>query len=180
MSARSRGRLKGGGSTELDDLEVADVVAVDDEAHQGAHLLPALQSGCSRVDVKQAQRGVVLHLEDVRVSANEELGRRGHQASHHAAVVTAGVAADVLHHDVDALAAKANLLGKHAAQVAAVDVAIHGRERMEPAEAQGHLGGADVAGMPNLVDVGKVEGITLVPEAVGVGEQADARHTRKR
>ena len=50
---------------QFNDFKIAKLLAVDREAHQCAHLVPALQACCARVDVQAVERAVVEHLEDV-------------------------------------------------------------------------------------------------------------------
>ena len=47
------------------------------EAHEGAHLVPALQPGGAGVDVQETQRLVILHLQDMAVARDEEARRAG-------------------------------------------------------------------------------------------------------
>ena len=119
---------------QFDDLEVAEGLAIDDEAHQGALPVPSLQAGGAGVDVEHVQRGVVLHLEDVGVAGHEEVGRRGAQAQGYAAVVAAGIAADVLDQDIGLFAAETQDGGIEQAQVAAVAVAADGTQRGDVVE----------------------------------------------
>lgn len=51
---RSKKNIVGGRPRHLDDFEVAKVAAVDGEADEGAHAVPALQTCGARVDMKQA------------------------------------------------------------------------------------------------------------------------------
>ena len=50
------------------DFEVAEVSGIDGEANEGANRVPALQSCCSWIDVKQLQPLIILHFQDVAVA----------------------------------------------------------------------------------------------------------------
>lgn len=169
-------RRAGATFAQLDHFEVAQAGVVHGEAHEGAHAVPPLQAGGAGVDVEQAERAVVLHLQDVRVARDEEPGRSREEHAADAAVVMAGIAADVLHEHVGGFAAEAQHDGEEAAQVAAVAVAAHGTERAEGGEAFGHLERADVARVPYLVTLGEVLRVAVVPVSVRVGEQAYSFH----
>ena len=46
---------------QFDDLQVAHLGAVDGEAYQGAHLLPALSAGSAGIDMQHAEALVIHH-----------------------------------------------------------------------------------------------------------------------
>ena len=161
---------------QFDDLQVAEGAAVDDESHQRPHLVPALLAGGAGVDVQQPQGAVVLHLEDVRVAADEEARGPRQDAARDGGVVAAGVSADVLHQDLRAVHDEAEGLREAAPQVRPVDVAIDGAQGPEAGEAVGHLGGADVAGVPDFVARLEVPQVAVVPVAVGVREESYSCH----
>ena len=142
--------------------------------------MPPLDARGAGVDVQQSELLVVLHLQDVRVAADEELGRTRHELPHDAAVVAAGVAAYVFHQHVYLLALEPQHLRKHAAQVAAVAVAAHGTQGPEGGQAVGQFGRADVAGVPYLVARLKVVQVAVVPVGVGVAQYAYPFHSPKR
>ena len=52
-------------SAEFDDFEVSELVAVDIEADECALLLPAAETGSTRVDMEEMEVVVVFHLEDM-------------------------------------------------------------------------------------------------------------------
>ena len=84
--------------TQLHHLHVFELRAIDGEADKGAHLVEAVVACRTGIDVEHVERLVVLYLQDVRVSADEEFGRAHHQASHNRGVVLPRIATDVLHH----------------------------------------------------------------------------------
>ena len=59
----------------LYDFQILEFTAFHREAHERAYLLPSCQSGRSRVDVKEIQARVELHLQDVGMPADEKPGR---------------------------------------------------------------------------------------------------------
>ena len=90
---------------------MAEIAAVHGEAHEGAHAVPALQAGGARIDVEQAERGVVFYFQNVRVARDEQAGRSREEHAADAAVVMAGIAADVVHEHVGGFAAEAQHAG---------------------------------------------------------------------
>ncbi len=110
---------------QLHHLHVLELGAIDGEAHQGTHLVETIVARCTGVDVEHVERLVILHLQDVRMSADEEFGRAHHQASHNRGVVFARIATDVFHHHLGLLHGEAQGLRVEPADVLSVDVAIH-------------------------------------------------------
>ena len=161
---------------QLNDFKVAKLLAVDGEAHQCAHLVPALQSRCAGIDVEAMERAVVEHLEDVGMSRDEKLRRANKHLSDDASVVVARIAADVLHQDIGILTFEAQRCWEHAAKVAAVGVATHRAKRLHRFKAFGQFRRPDVAGVPNFVAVLEIRLIAVVPIAVSVREQSDSFH----
>ena len=157
-------------------LAVGEAAALHGEPHQRALPLPALQSGGSGVYVEQAQRAVVLYLQYVRVSADEQLRRHGVDLSAHGRVVVAGIAAYVLDEHLGVLAPEAQRLAEHPPEVAAVAVATDGAQRSEGRQALCHLERAYVAGVPYLVARLEVLQVAVVPPAVRVADYAYLLH----
>ena len=151
-------------------------MAVDGEADEGADFVESADACCAWVDVEALEGFVVQHLEDVRMAADEELGRTGIEAAADAGVVVTGIAADVLHEYFDFFATEPVFFAEHVTQVASVDVAIDGAQGCYLPEAFGEFDGADVAGMPYLVTFAEVFLVSVVPKAVGVGEESYACH----
>ena len=162
--------------SQFDDLQVAELPLVDAEAHQGADGVEALAAGSAGVDVQQAERLVVLHLEDVRVSADKQLGRACQQAAGNGRVVASGIAADVLHHDLRTIDGEAQGLWEEAAQFLPVDVAVDSTQGAEVGQSLGHLQGAYVAGVPDFVAGLEVLQVSVVPPPVGVRQESDSCH----
>ena len=138
--------------------------------------MPPLDARRPGIDVEETECFVVLHFQDVRVSADEELRRRGVERGANAGVVVARIAADVLDEHVHVLALEAVQLAIHQPKVAAVAVAADGTQRPERSQPLGHLDGADVAGVPDFVAGLEIVQVFLVPIAVGVAEDADFLH----
>lgn len=161
---------------QFNDFKIAKLLAVDGEAHQRAHLVPALQSRCAGIDVEAMERAVVEHLEDVGMSRDEKLRRANKHLSSNAAVVVARIAADVFHEDVGLFTFETQRCREHAPKVAAVGVATHCAKRFHRSKAFGQFRRTDVAGVPNLVTVFEIRLVAVVPIAVCVREQSDSFH----
>ena len=126
---------------QLDDFEVADVGAIDDEADKRADGLYAIDASGSRIDVKEMVGTIVHDLCDVAVTADEELRRTGEDHSPHGGIVTTGIAADMLHQHIHALHLETLHLGIAETKVVAVDVAADSTKGdRQLFEAVGHLG----------------------------------------
>ena len=157
-------------------LEVLERAAVNGQPYQRPVLVPSLQSGGAGVYVQQVQRAVVFHLQYVRVSAYEQLRRRGVYPRPYAGVVVAGVAADVFHQHVGVLAFPSQQFGIHQSQVAPVAVAAHRPEHAELGQAGRHLRRPYVAGVPYLVARLEVVQVLVVPVCVRVAYYAYPFH----
>lgn len=111
--------------TQLHHLHVFELRSVDGEADEGAHLVESVVACRTGIDVEHVEGLVILYLQDVRVSADEEFGRAYHQASHNRGVVLPRIATDVLHHHLGLLHGEAEGLRIEPADFLSVDVAIH-------------------------------------------------------
>ena len=126
--------------------------------------------------MQQSEQWVVLYLQYVRVSADEELRRSLHYLSAYARVVLAGVATDVLHQYLHLLTLEAQHFGEHEAQVTAVAVAADGTQRTKLSQALREHRRADVATVPYLVAWFEVFQVAVVPVGVGVADYAYLFH----
>ncbi len=135
--------------------------------------MPSLEAGGSGVDVEEAYLTVVLDLEDMAVTTDEEVGRTVDELGIDGTVVMPGVASDVGEQDLGLFTAEAEELGEHATQLSAVAVAYDCSQGTKGSEAVGDLGGADVACVPYLIALCKVLYIAVIPIGVGVAEEAD-------
>lgn len=105
----------------------------------------------------------------MRVARDEELGRVYVDLRYHLAGIFAGVSADVRNPHVDPFDGKPLVLWVAQAQFVAVDIAIDSPEGFQCLEPVGQLDRADVTRVPNLVALGKIFRVTVVPPGVGVG-----------
>ena len=103
------------------------------------------------------------------VPGDEEFRVHGLDFLHRPRIVAARIAADVGHQHPDALAFEGEELGVDAARQSAVDVAAHGFQRFEGGDPVGQLDRADVARVPEFVDVPEEIHQGFVEGAVGVG-----------
>ena len=160
----------------LYDFQILELTAFHREAHERAYLLPSCQSGRSRVDVKEIQARVELHLQDVGMPADEKPGRAFVELPADGGGIVAGIASDVRHQHIGLLAFPSELLSVQHPKVAAVAVAAYGPQGAELRQLLCDLHGADVPGVPYLVAFGKVLYVFLVPIAVRVRQHPDAFH----
>ena len=156
------------GVAKFDDFEVAKVPLVSSEANKGADLMPALNTGGTRVDVEEVELLVVLHLEDMAVPTDEELGWTGVELVADAPVVATWVTADVGHKHVRTLARPAQQLGKHATEVAAIAVPDDGSQGTEGGKTVGEFDTTDVASVPDLVTLCEILHVLVIPETMGI------------
>ena len=94
--------------------------------------------------------------------------------------VLAGVASNVGHHHVALLDLEPEHLTVAAAYLLPVDVAVHGAHGAMAFQLVYDKLTANVAGMPYLVAVGKMDQVLVVPPAMGVRQQAYSLHSPKR
>lgn len=121
------------------------------------------------VDVQALERRVVLHLQDMRMSGNEEGGARGKQFRADGGIVASWITADVRHHHLHALHLEVRHARVHQPDFLPVDVPVDGAEGLHGGELVGQGDGANVARMPNLVAFAEVFRVFFIPITVGVG-----------
>ena len=162
---------------EFYDLAACDVAVVESEADEGSHFLPALSASGTRVDGERAKTAVGDDFEDVAVTAHEDFRLHKVESRLDARGVTPWIAANVGHHHLHALGGEDLGLLESTTQVLSIGIAIncaylwsyrrnHVDERFV----------ADVARVPNLIAVGKMLGIPVIPVAVSVAYDSDGLH----
>jgi len=182
MSVRKSGSRAGSVAEQLRaagplaDLHIADVGAVDDEAQRRAHFVDAVVARSARVEVEQPVDGIVHDAQDVGVARHEDRGASRLDALEDARVVAARVAADVGHQHRGLLAAEEVDERPYAPRRAAVGIAAHGAQGFESGDAVGQLERADVARVPDFIDVGEKSAQRVVEGAVRVRDESDAFH----
>ena len=150
-------------------LAACDVAAVEGESDEGAHLLPSLLAGGTRIDGEQTQTAVRDDLEDVTVSAHEDFGLRQFQSRLDARRVSPWVSANVCHDHLYPFHSEYLGLLVESSQFGPINVAIHCSNLGPNGLQHRHERGvANVACMPYLVAVGKMLGIPVVPVAMSV------------
>ena len=159
-------------------LQILDSATVYLEAYQSLHQVETVAARRPGVDVQQAERAVVFHLQDVRVAADEQPGRLLEDVGHHRAVVPARVAADVRHPHVHLFAAEAVVAGEKLADVLPVDVAPHAAHGLERLQTVHHVHRPPIARVPHLIACGKMPEYPFVEQTVRVRKQSYAFHGR--
>lgn len=84
-------------ATQFHDGGLLYVIAVNVKQNEGAHLVPALLAGCSRIDVQAVQCIVVHDLKDVRMTTDEQTSLFLLQSFFQPRGITARIARNVLH-----------------------------------------------------------------------------------
>ncbi len=153
---------------QLYHLQIAEHPFINRESHQRAHLMKPVDARRPGIDVQHPQRLVILHLQDVRVSADEQLGRMHQQAALYRGVILARIAAYVLHQHLRPLHTEPQRLREEPTDLLPVDIAIHRPQRPEVRQTLCHLQRTDVTGMPYLVARLKVVQVLLVPVSVRI------------
>ena len=124
--------------------------------------------------MQEAERLVILHLQDVRMSGNEELRRVREKCGADAEVVIARIAANMFDEHVYIFTLEPVQFTIHQPQVPTIAVATDGTQRPEGCQFLCHLDAADVTGMPYLVAGFKVVQVLRIPVAVCVADNTDS------
>ena len=105
----------------------------------------------TRIDVQHIQCFVILHLQYMRMSANEKFGRTHQNASPYGRIVIARIAANMFYQHFGTVNSKTIDLRIDLTDVLPVNVAIHGTERTECRQLLRHFQRTDVTGMPDFI-----------------------------
>ena len=138
--------------------------------------MPTLQTCGTGIDVQQSQTFVILHLQDVAVAGNEQLGRTSIDLLPDAGIVPAGITADVRHQHVGTFTVPAQHQWEHASQVAPVAIATYSPQGTNLLQSHGQFHRTDVAGMPYLVTLLEVLAVAVVPPTVRITQQSNPLH----
>lgn len=84
-------------SWHFDDFKIGKRCVFDAESYQRPHLVPALQSCGSGIDVQKPEPFIVLHFQYMAVTADEEFRRSLINLSGNLRGIAPGVASDVRH-----------------------------------------------------------------------------------
>ena len=113
-------------------FQISEAPILYGETNQCPHLVKAIKSGSSRIDVQHPQRLVIFHLQDVGVSTDEKPGRTCHKATGNRRVIATRITTDMLHqYFYIAIYSKAQRLWESPSQFLSVNVAIHGTQGTE-------------------------------------------------
>jgi hypothetical protein len=150
------------------DFEVFEAFAFYLQTDKRTYILPPLNSGCTRIDEEHIQHFVMHNFEDMRMTANEQVGRLNQQLLPDRVVVMVRRAAYMFKHDVGLFDLKAVYFGGYAAHVLPVTVAIYGTQRGYSGEPLHDFIRTYVTRMPNFVTSVKECGVTIIPVAVSI------------
>ena len=162
--------------TEGDDFQILEYLPVNGKSYQCPLLVPALDAGSTRIDVQHIQCLIKLHLQDMRMTSNEKLGRIGIERAPDGSIVVPRVTADVFNQHIHILALETVQFPVHQSEVTPVAVAADSPERPEGSQFLGHLHTPDVSGVPDLVAGLEVVQVFVIPIAMGVADNANLLH----
>lgn len=162
----------------FDDLKILGDALIDGETDEGPHDLCPISACRTGIDIKGIKSGIVLDHEDVRVTGDKDLGSLCPQAGRDAERILTGTSDDVTNEYFRTLDLE-NLLGRAlSSQHSPINVAVDGTHRTYLTETLKDREVADISGMPDLITLGKVVCVSIVPSPVGVGEHAYTFHGR--
>ena len=125
-------------------------------------------SGCTGIDTQHSMGLIVLHLEDMRMAANEELSGFSLKHTLHRWREIAVLKAYMRKHNVDLLRFPTLHISEHKLDVTIVDIALYCSRGLEITQQLQHLGRADIACVPYLIYICKMLKHALVEQAVGI------------
>ena len=161
---------------QLHDFQILENAFIDNKANQRTHFVETILTRRTGVDVEQTERLVVLHLQNMRMTTDKQLGRARQNTPCYRRIVFAGIAANVLHQHFSPLYPKTEGLRIKTTDVLSVNIAIHGTERAESSQTFGHFERTDVARMPDFIACVEILQVFLVPIPVRVGQQTYFYH----
>ena len=164
---------RGSSLAEFDGLNLRDLRVFNSESEDGSHHMPTMMTAGTRVHVQQACGGIAHYSEDMRMARYEERWLGGSDFLPGVQRVMTRVAAHVCHEDLHTEAVPVKIVTHLAADFLAVDIAVHGAERLEslkPAEDTG----SEVTSVPDFVTFREVFEDCVVEKAVRVGHEANA------
>lgn len=125
--------------------------------------------GRPRIEVQEIAKLLISHHpQDVRVTTDKEIRRIRSDFLRHSTVISARVAADVRHPNIDAFAFEAIVFGMNRTNLAVVDIPIDSTQRLEFGQLMGHFYRTKITGVPNLVAVLEVLIDRRIDVSVGV------------
>ena len=120
--------------------------------------------------MQQSELAVGHYLEYVRMSIHKELRSREVESCANAGRIFSGIAANVCEYHFHAIGSEDFHRFESAAQVGAIDIAIHGAHHWRNLlESVDNRFVANVASMPNFVAVLEILGIAVIPIGMSVG-----------
>ena len=134
---------------------------------------------CStRIDMQGIDSTIVHHFQDMRMPADKKCRRLVQECTTYRCIVMARITSDMFDQHIGPFDGKAVYFRVAQTDFTPVDIAAHSTEGPKSLKLVGHFERTYITGMPNLVTLGKVPGITFIPIAMGIREQADALHEK--
>ena len=120
------------------------------------------------IHVKQAERGVADHLQNVRMAADEKPRPQSLEFLVNSGIVIARIASDVRHVDLEAIAIPGEVAWQVGTQFGPVDVAVNAARRFELPDPVEDLRRPEISGVPDFIAFGEVLQHRVVEKTVVV------------
>lgn len=150
--------------SELYDFKSGDLSGVESQAYECPHLLPAVITGRSGIDVEQTEFMVGHDLEYVRMSAHHKPDPVFPHELFNPRSIASGISAYMCHEHTHSLNLKYLGLTATTAHISVIDIAPdgtnYGHYSFEPAD---NVNITNVTGMPYLIAVLEMGGVTVIP-----------------
>jgi hypothetical protein len=161
-------------ATEFYDFRIPDIRPVDPDAHQGTDLVPALFSRRTGVYMQAGQLFVVLDLEDMRMTGDEQSRFFLQQQCLASRAVPAWVAADMDHGNLYPFAWPYQVFREPVADIRSVDIPVYPPEGPECAEFFRKREVAEIPRMPDLIHIPEMMKNGVIQPAMSVGNEANS------
>jgi hypothetical protein len=154
----------------FNDFQVTDFLLIHLKAQQRPHRVKTLLPCRTGIHVQEMglQCGVGHDAQDVRMPADEQVGRVVAELLAHGRIVLGRVTADVRHPNVQFFAHKSLVFKVLFPHIRAVNIPENRPKRLESGQPGGYLKLANVARVPYFVALGEMLENAFVQETVGV------------
>ncbi len=136
---------------QFDGLHLGYLSAFHSESQQGSNQMPSVVAARARVHVKQSERLVAHHFQDVGVAADEQARPQSTDFHPGATVVVPGIAANVRNIYAEAFALPGQIQREFSAQLRAVDVPVDSAQSLKASQSIQHFRRPEISGVPYLI-----------------------------
>ncbi len=147
------------------------------EPEQGPLPMETLHSSGPGIEVDPAPRLDTLHHQNVRMTADKDVGSVSTETAANAFGITSGPASYVGHPDPTALAFYVLMFRKSSPHQLVIDVAVHGYQRSNRGKGIRHLKVTNVSCMPYFITRGKVMQDPVIHMTMGVADKSNSHST---